>query len=215
MPLSCPPTLVPAARTQATTRAGNSTFIAVADRVASVEEARALVADLRRLYPDATPLLRLRRRPRRHRHHGSSDDGEPSGTAGRPILAVVNGSGLGDVAVVVIRHFGGTKLGTGGLVRAYTDAAQAVLAECPRTRKIDRVRLVGRTTYALFDVVRRVGTGAGGDVGEGVRGGCRDHGGGRRRRVADVAVAVSEATAGAVQLRGWGDRRPATATVGL
>ena len=195
--------LVPAARTQATTRAGNSTFIAVADRVASVEEARALVADLRRLYPDATHhCFAFAVGHGATVTHGSSDDGEPSGTAGRPILAVVNGSGLGDVAVVVIRHFGGTKLGTGGLVRAYTDAAKAVLAECPRTRKIARVRLVGRTTYALFDVVRRVATGAGGDVGEGEFGAdvgitvVVDE-----DRVADVAVAVSEATAGAVQLR--------------
>jgi len=56
----------------------------------------------------------------------SSDDGEPSGTAGRPILAVIEGSGLSNVLVVVTRYYGGTNLGTGGLIKAYTEAAKAV-----------------------------------------------------------------------------------------
>ena len=64
-----------------------------------------------------------------------SDAGEPSGTAGRPALAVLQGSGLGDVAVVVTRYFGGTKLGTGGLVRAYSEAVRAVLAVLPRAKR--------------------------------------------------------------------------------
>ena len=65
-----------------------------------------------------------------------NDDGEPSGTAGRPMLAVLQGSGLGDAAVVVTRYFGGTKLGTGGLVRAYGDAVRAVLEIAPRAEKV-------------------------------------------------------------------------------
>jgi uncharacterized YigZ family protein len=74
--------------------------------------------------------------------HGASvithatDDGEPSGTAGKPALAVLAGSGLGDVVVVVTRFFGGTKLGTGGLVRAYSDAVRAVLAITPRAERV-------------------------------------------------------------------------------
>lgn len=193
---------VPAARTEITTKAGNSTFLAVADRAATVDDARALVADLRRRYPDATHhCFAFAVGHGATVTHGSSDDGEPSGTAGRPILAVVNGSGFGDVAVVVVRYFGGAKLGTGGLVRAYTEAAQAVLAACPRMRKVTRLRLVGRAPYALFDVVRRAAAAAGGDVGEG------DFG-------ADVGITVvvdeesattvvdqvSEATAGTVRL---------------
>ncbi len=59
-----------------------------------------------------------------------SDDGEPSGTAGRPILEVLTGSGIRNLVLVVTRYFGGTLLGTGGLVRAYTQAAQAGLAAC-------------------------------------------------------------------------------------
>ncbi len=57
------------------------------------------------------------------------DDGEPSGTAGRPILNIIEGRGLESIGVAVVRYFGGTKLGTGGLARAYSAAAQAVLSE--------------------------------------------------------------------------------------
>lgn len=156
---------IPAERTTVTTAAGNSTFIAVADRAATVEDARALIAEQRRATPDATHhCFAFAVGHGATVTHGSSDDGEPSGTAGRPILAVVAGSGLGDVVVVVTRYFGGTKLGTGGLVRAYTDAAKAVIEACPRVMKIVRRRLVGRTTYPLYEVVRRAATAAGGDV---------------------------------------------------
>ena len=63
-----------------------------------------------------------------------SDDGEPNGTSGKPALAVLRGSGLGDVAVVVTRYFGGTLLGTGGLVKAYTEATQLVVQAVPRAQ---------------------------------------------------------------------------------
>ena len=65
-----------------------------------------------------------------------SDDGEPSGTAGKPALAVLRGSGLGDVAVVVTRYFGGTLLGTGGLVRAYTESTQMVVNAVGRGQRV-------------------------------------------------------------------------------
>ena len=74
----------------------------------------------------------------------SSDDGEPSGTAGQPILDVLNGRGLGDVAVVVTRYFGGTLLGAGGLVRAYSEAAATA---------IDTVHVVRRQRLALVSFV--------------------------------------------------------------
>ena len=81
---------------------------------------------------------------------GMSDDGEPSGTAGRPALAVLRGSGLGDAVLVITRYFGGTLLGTGGLVHAYGDAAKAVLAALPRAEKIEHRELMVTLPYAAY-----------------------------------------------------------------
>jgi uncharacterized YigZ family protein len=133
----------------------NSRFIATATPVFSVDEAKAFVARIRAEFPDATHHV-----PAFLVGHGASviahtsDAGEPSGTAGRPALAVLQGSGLGDVAVVVTRYFGGTKLGTGGLVRAYGDAVRAILEVLPRAQKVPTHTLLIATPYPLFERVR-------------------------------------------------------------
>jgi uncharacterized YigZ family protein len=88
--------------------------------------------------------------------HGMSDAGEPSGTAGRPALAVVKGSGLGDVTVVIVRYFGGTKLGTGGLVKAYTETTQLALAELPVTEKVERQTVEVTVPYSFYEQVKRL-----------------------------------------------------------
>ena len=88
--------------------------------------------------------------------HGMSDAGEPSGTAGKPTLAVVKGSDLGDVAVVIVRYFGGTKLGTGGLVKAYTLTAQETLADLTVYEKVERVSVAVSVPYSLFEQVKRL-----------------------------------------------------------
>lgn len=82
---------------------------------------------------------------------GCNDGGEPSGTAGRPMLAILQGSGLGDVVAVVSRYFGGTKLGTGGLVRAFGAALKAALDQTPRSERIERTQFSLTAGYPLYE----------------------------------------------------------------
>jgi len=156
---------IPSGCARAEIRVSNSRFLATAGPSASVAEARAFVAALRAEMPDAS-------------HHvyayiighgatttlGMSDDGEPSGTAGRPVMSVLRGSGLGDVVLVVTRYFGGTLLGTGGLVHAYGDAARAVLEALPREEKIERRALRVRVSYAAYETAGRLVGAHGGSV---------------------------------------------------
>ncbi len=80
---------------------------------------------------------------------GSDDDGEPAGTAGRPMLAVLEGAEATDLLAVCIRWYGGTKLGTGGLVRAYTEGVQGALAEADRLGLWETVRIVRTGTFRV------------------------------------------------------------------
>lgn len=104
----------------------NSRFIAYASPAASEADARAYIAQVARLHPKRNHACWAYREsdPGNFR---VDDDGEPGGTAGRPILQAIDGEGLSAVVVVVVRYFGGQKLGTGGLVRAYGGAARALL----------------------------------------------------------------------------------------
>jgi len=128
---------IPAKETRVEIMVVNSRFIATLAPVFTVEEAKAFVSRIKDEFSDATHNV-----PAYVVGHGNSviahanDDGEPAGTAGRPALAVLQGSGLGDAGVVVTRYFGGTKLGTGGLVRAYSDAVRAVLEAAPRAERV-------------------------------------------------------------------------------
>jgi len=118
------------------TEVRRSRFITLLRRADSEEEARALVTEARSRYPDARHHCSafVVDVPGANRVERSSDDGEPAGTAGMPMLEVLRGSGLTNVVAVVVRYFGGTKLGTGGLVRAYSEAVQGALAVTPRVR---------------------------------------------------------------------------------
>lgn len=110
-----------------------SEFLAFAERADTPGAALAQLAALRARYPDATHHCWAYRIGSQSRF---SDDGEPGGTAGAPILRVIEGQGVDHVMVVVVRYFGGVKLGTGGLVRAYGGTA----AECLRTAPRETVR---------------------------------------------------------------------------
>ncbi len=133
-----------------------SRFIATVKPVSSEEEAAAFIADIKKKYWDA-------------RHNCSafvigddggrtrcSDDGEPSGTAGRPMLDVLVNEHVTNVCVVVTRYFGGTLLGTGGLVRAYSAAVKAGLENCEIIRKIQGFAVNIECDYNDFGKVRNM-----------------------------------------------------------
>jgi uncharacterized YigZ family protein len=144
--------LIPARRVEVELTDRNSRFLANAAPAFSVTQAQEFFAWIRDKYPDANhhvPVYLI--------GHGSatiahcSDAGEPAGTAGRPALAVLQGSGLGDIVVVITRFFGGTKLGTGGLVRAYSDSMRLVLETMPLAKKVATTTLMFVVPYALFE----------------------------------------------------------------
>ena len=147
--------LIPAAETRVELTVVNSRFIATIAPTFTVDEARAFVGRVLAEFADASHNV-----PAYVIGHGATtvahchDDGEPAGTAGRPMLAVLQGSGLGDVALVVTRYFGGTKMGTGGLVRAYGDAARAALAALPRAEKVATVTALVEAPYPLLERLR-------------------------------------------------------------
>ena len=151
------PRLIPLEPVQREILVVNSRFIADLEFAGSVEQARAHLAKVHERHPTATHNV-----PAFIIGHGNSlithcsDDGEPSGTAGRPALAVLQGSGLGNVSVVVTRYFGGTKLGTGGLVRAYGDAVREVLKWVRFAALLPTTTLMFVTPYRLYDQTVRL-----------------------------------------------------------
>jgi len=148
---------IPGMETRKETIVSNSRFIATIAPAFSVLEARTFENRIKKEFRDASHNV-----PAFIIGYGSSvithckDDGEPSGTAGRPALSVLQGSGLGDAVVVVTRYFGGTKLGKGGLVRAYGNAVRAVLDNLPLAQKVPThtVRLI--IPYSHLERVRKL-----------------------------------------------------------
>lgn len=123
-----------------------SKFIATLLPVITETEATDRLDQVRRKYHDATHnCYAWRIHPDRER---SADDGEPSGSAGRPILQVIEGTGLTNILVVVTRYYGGTKLGVGGLVRAYSDAARRVVDQVKPVKLVSVKRVRVRMTFA-------------------------------------------------------------------
>lgn len=124
---------IPLSEAEVETEVKKSRFIASLCPVGSEAEAKAFVERQRSRFPGANHhcWAFVASAPQALTGLGSSDDGEPSGTAGRPMLAVLAGAEVGQACVVVTRFFGGIKLGTGGLVRAYSQAVRAVLEQTP------------------------------------------------------------------------------------
>ena len=122
----------------------------VPDRVAAERS----YSELKKKYHDASHNCFAYRIDRQHFRY--SDDGEPSGTAGRPIYQIIEGRNLYQTLVVVTRYFGGTKLGTGGLIHAYTDSAAAGLdaVRIKKVRKVKTLEIV--TTYDKISVIEHL-----------------------------------------------------------
>ena len=124
-----------------------SRFIATVKPVKSEEEALAFIEELKKKYWNATHNCFAYVIGERFQTQRCSDDGEPSGTAGRPMLDVLLGEEVHDVAVVVTRYFGGTLLGTGGLVRAYQGATKAGLQASAVITKMHGSKVAIQTDY--------------------------------------------------------------------
>jgi uncharacterized YigZ family protein len=148
-------------------RIRDSRFLATALPIASDDDARRERAALARDFPDATHhcwAFRLHSpRGERERH---DDGGEPAGTAGMPILQAIRGVEVTNVLVVVTRWFGGTRLGKGGLARAYRDAARAALAQAGVVRIVPARRVRLRGGSALDGEVRHLVARCGGRIEE-------------------------------------------------
>jgi uncharacterized YigZ family protein len=158
---------IPAQETRVETMVVNSRFVCTVAEARTVEEAQAFIRRIKAELADASSHA--------YAYHigfgasvtnGCNDGGEPGGTAGKPMLAVLRGSGLGDVVAVVSRTFGGTKLGTGGLVRAFGGALKAALEQLPRTERVERKTFLLELPYPLYEQAKRLAKAHNAEVGD-------------------------------------------------
>lgn len=135
-----------------------STFLGFGYPIDSRDELMFHAEQLRKQYPDARHVCYgyIIGDPNNTTSAGFDDDGEPSGTAGRPILNVLQHKAIGDCVVFVVRYFGGIKLGAGGLVRAYGTAAQAVIDVASLQTVVAMTKVVVETDFAYEATVRRL-----------------------------------------------------------
>ena len=159
------PYSVPLSEIRRELMASNSRFISTLAPVFSIDEARAFMARIKHEFADAShnvPVYIIGGGNTVTEYF--SDDGEPSGTSGKPALAVMRGSGLGDAVLVITRYFGGTLLGTGGLVKAYTESAQLVVNAVGRGQRIPVHIAMIALPYNLLERLRLVVTRQRGEV---------------------------------------------------
>lgn len=149
---------IPARRIWIEQEIKRSRFIATIGHAQGREEAQRFIAEAKEQWPGADHYCWafVAGDPAKTADIGMSDGGEPQGTAGRPILNVLRHSGIGEVAAVVIRHFGGIRLGTGGLVRAYAGSVQRALEELPLDKFVPSKRVSFVLPYADEDAFRRL-----------------------------------------------------------
>ena len=133
-----------------------SKFLAFAHHVTSVDEVKDIVASYRKKYYDARHVCYAYMLGAGRTEFRANDDGEPSSTAGKPILGQINSNELTDILVVVVRYYGGVNLGTGGLIVAYrTAAAEAIVAAEVEMRQVEE-RITYDFTYPMMNDVMRI-----------------------------------------------------------
>jgi uncharacterized YigZ family protein len=149
---------IPATVHRAEQSIDRSRFICTLANCSSAETAHAFTREISAEFPDATHncWAFVAGPPGDTNQVGMSDDGEPHGTAGRPMLTVLLHSGVGEIAAVVTRYYGGTKLGTGGLVKAYGGTVQLALETLPRAERVDYVEVTVRFAYPAVTVVQQL-----------------------------------------------------------
>ncbi len=146
---------IPSAHHRVEEKIRRSLFITTVGPASTVEDARAFIKDMRAEFDTANHncWAYVVGPPGSTGHAGMSDDGEPHGTAGRPMLTVLLHSGIGDIVAVVTRYFGGVKLGKGGLVRAYSGGVKTALETLPRCQKMQMAEVetvIGYSEVTLF-----------------------------------------------------------------
>ncbi|PNL48628.1 YigZ family protein [Proteus mirabilis] len=150
--------LIPAETVEFSEEIRKSRFITFIAHTEGIDAAKAYIQSIKEQFPDARHhcWAFVAGRPDDSQQLGFSDDGEPTGTAGKPILAPLLGSGMGEVTAVVVRYFGGIKLGTGGLVRAYGSGVQQALKLLPTKTKVPQLRFSVACEYSLVSLLEQV-----------------------------------------------------------
>ncbi len=133
----------------------NSRFIAEAFCISSAQESRLKLQEQKQKYFDSSHVCHAFICGSKGEVCGMSDDGEPSGTAGRPILDVLKGSLITNILVTVTRYFGGTLLGTGGLVHAYSNGTKELLALCKTEELVKKLNFSFLADYSFYEEIKR------------------------------------------------------------
>ena len=180
----------------------NSRFLAEAFVVANAEVARERLREQKERFSDASHVVHAFIVGPEGNVMGCSDDGEPSGTSGRPVLEVLKGSGVTNVILTVTRWFGGTKLGKGGRVKSYTESAQGVVAQMKTHELVAMSHFETTIPYGLYEQVKKLLAAHGAEIqtetfGEGVAMAGRL----RESEVAPLAVQLRDLSRGKIELR--------------
>lgn len=157
---------IPAQPVEVSEEIKKSRFITLLEPTPGVEAAKAFVQLIKSRHPAARHhcWAFVAGPPNDSQQLGFSDDGEPAGTAGKPILGQLMGSGIGEITAVVVRYYGGIKLGTGGLVRAYGNGVQLALASLPIKQKVPQAEFLLQCDYGQITMIETLLQQVGGSI---------------------------------------------------